>query len=178
MSHSYQAPQTLQKLIAIEKELISDYGQSFKNVMGIIFSFNDPIKYDCTPTDAIIFGWTGVNGDHFAFVTYNHKITDLNQAPIIFVQPMNPDNEVMIAANNLTEFLSLYIELKEFYILERFVYCETESDFKRDYEKFYRSHIDSNKHRYRIFTDRLKSTFEIPRIENVYKYVRGLNPWK
>ncbi|WP_339266720.1 hypothetical protein NYE54_24025 [Paenibacillus sp. FSL K6-1330] len=86
----------------------------------------------------MIFGKTGVGGDHFAFYTFNQSIKDLEEATIIFIQRMFFEKAVNLVARNLKDFLALFITLKELYVIERFKLYKSKSDFIKDYQvRFY-----------------------------------------
>lgn len=139
-------PETLRKLVQIDEKLREDYGLMLQDYIGFYITFNDDEdRYYCTPHDSVIFGRTGVDGDHFAFYTFKGAVRDLEEAPIIFIQPMSFGNEVSLVARNLKDFLALFINLRELYILERFELYSSKNDLMNDYNENYASGINSRK---------------------------------
>jgi len=69
--------------------------------------WSDDTYYTVTPVDAITFCRTGGDGCHFAFLTDFGAQNDLENAPILFVSPMDWDDYVKLAARNLRDFLGL-----------------------------------------------------------------------
>lgn len=71
----------------------------------------DPLDNGCyysSPADSIVFANTGMDGIHYSFLTDFGIHTNLEQAPIICVSPMDFDNCVRIVARNLYEFFELH----------------------------------------------------------------------
>jgi len=171
----YKKPDTLKVLTQLDKELQDKHDSTLDDYLGFYINFDDDDdRYECTPEDAIIFGRTGTDGDHFAFLTNNGMIVDLEYAPIVFIQPMDFDNEVKLVARNIKEFISLYIQLKELYVLERFDMYKSESDFIKDYEENYQEDIDDREEELQFITMQLQKRIEIKKIENVYSYIKKL----
>lgn len=68
MGVHYKMPASLEGIVRIDKELRKQHDGTLQDYMGFYISFNnDEDRYYCTPDDAIIFGRTGADGDHFAF---------------------------------------------------------------------------------------------------------------
>lgn len=65
----YKMPESLVDIVRIDKKLREQHVGTIDDYMGFYISFNnDEDRYYCTPDDAIIFGRTGADGDHFAFL--------------------------------------------------------------------------------------------------------------
>ncbi|MGV2881198.1 hypothetical protein [Paenibacillus taichungensis] len=63
-----EMPESLVDIVRIDKEIRERHDETFQDYVGFYISFNnDDDRYYCTPDDAIVFGRTGVDGDHFAF---------------------------------------------------------------------------------------------------------------
>ncbi|MDG0791433.1 hypothetical protein OMP38_11560 [Cohnella ginsengisoli] len=103
--------QTLTALLELDNELKTHFDSSLEDCMGMMVRREEGMKYDCTPDDAKVFAFTGVDGDHFAFSTANGTISDLEYAPILFIQPMCFENSVKLIARNIRDFLSLFLSL-------------------------------------------------------------------
>lgn len=176
MPLNYNMPETLKKLVQLNQELHQLHGQTVHDYIGFYISFNDDDdRYECTPEDAVVFGRTGVGGDHFAFYTFNQSLKDLEEAPIIFIQPMF-EKTVNLVARNLRDFLALFITLKEIYVLERFEYYKSQSDFIKDYNENYLKDIDLRKNELEFFIEELRENVVegITEINDAYAYITDI----
>lgn len=173
---NYEMPDTLVDIVRIDKELRERHDETFQDYVGFYISFNnDDDRYYCTPDDAIVFGRTGVDGDHFAFLTFNGSISDLEEAPIIFIQPMASGNQVTLVARNLKDFLAVFINLKEIYVLERFRFYKNKLDFINDYNDNYLKDIRLRENDSDFINDLLRRNVEgIVNINDVYEYITEL----
>ncbi|SEB22966.1 hypothetical protein SAMN03159332_4705 [Paenibacillus sp. 276b] len=176
MEINYEMPETLLDIVRIDKELRERHDGTFEDYVGFYISFNnDDDRYYCTPDDAIVFGRTGVDGDHFAFLTFNGSISDLEEAPIIFIQPMASGDQVTLVARNLKELLALFINLKEIYVLERFRLYKNKLDFINDYNDNYLKDIRLREKDSNLINDLLRRSVEgIVNIDDVYEYITEL----
>lgn len=98
----YDVPPTLNKLIALQKEL--DDAEQFYRGFDFYVSLGG-IRYFNTPCDVIPFGNIGVDGIHYGFLTDYGSVTDLEEASIVCVSPMKFSRPTRIVANNLSAFL-------------------------------------------------------------------------
>jgi hypothetical protein len=177
MPLNYKMPETLEKLVQLDKDLHQCNGHTVDHYIGLYISFNhDDDRYECTPEDAVVFGRTGVGGDHFAFYTFNQSIKDLEEAPIIFIQPMFFENAVNLVARNLRDFLALFITLKELYVLERFKLYKSKSDFIKDYNENYLKDKDLRESELEFFIEELRDNVVegITEINDAYAYITDL----
>ncbi|NOU94318.1 hypothetical protein GC093_13970 [Paenibacillus sp. LMG 31456] len=175
--HHYKTSETLQKLVSLNLSLKEDYGNDLDNYLGIsLIDLNEEeeYRYDCTPLGSIVFAATGMGGDHFAFFLSNHSTSRLDEAPIIFVQPMDSEKPVKLVARNIIEFLSLFLKLKELYVLEGFDWYETEDDFNIDYKDNYLEQISDKQEEMEVITEKLQQLFILKSIGNVYTYIKDL----
>ncbi|KOY15954.1 hypothetical protein [Paenibacillus xylanivorans] len=177
MKIKYEMPESLVDIVRIDKELRERNAGTFQDFVGFYISFNnDEDRYYCTPDDAIIFGRTGANGDHFAFYAFNGSFTDLEEAPIIFIQPMAAGNQVTLVARNLKDLLALFINLKEIYVLERFRFYKNKLDFINDYNDNYLNDIRLRENDSNFIINLLRTKIEgIVNIDDVYEYIIDLN---
>ena len=77
----------------------------------------DPLPYFCTPQDAEVFGWTGVDGSHFCF------IPDFGDT-VFAVSPMEPPNYVHPVARDFRDFLRLLLACGHAISLEQAWACD------------------------------------------------------
>lgn len=177
MKINYEMPESLEHIVRIDKELREQHAGTFQDYVGFYISFNnDDDRYYCTPDDAIIFGRTGADGDHFAFFTFNGSISDLEEAPVIFIQPMASGNQVTLVARNLKDFLAVFINLKEIYVLERFKFYKNKLDFMNDYNENYLKGVRLRESDSNFIIDLLRKNIEgIVNIDDVYEYIIEIN---
>ncbi|NOU89661.1 hypothetical protein GC102_28510 [Paenibacillus sp. LMG 31460] len=175
MIRGYDLPETLSRLFVIDDELYNNYGSKLVDYLGIYLDFIDDFGYECTPQDAIVFARTGADGDHFAFLTKQDTVFTLEEAPIVFIQPMDFDNPIKLVAKNIKDFLSLFITLKELYVLERFDLYQSKIDFIDDYKKNYHNVILEREEKISLISTELLNRIELRTIEDAYQYIKELN---
>jgi len=172
VEHIYEIPETLKIILALKDQLLVEANINLEDYLGFHVRFNDRFRYACTPEDAIIFAWTGADGDHFAFDTKNGTIENLEEAPILFIQPMDFSNEVKRAANNIRDFLSIYLEIKDLYVIERIGTYRSESNFIHAYKQEF--DLREKKDDFRLIEDRIRNSIQLKSIESLYKYLLDL----
>lgn len=101
----YEVPAKIKQLYKLEMELVAD-GLSLDFQMGIIMTKGE-IRYMSTPPDVIPFATAGVDGIHFGFVTDFGTASDLEDAYITAVFPMDFGSEIQLVARNLDDFLAM-----------------------------------------------------------------------
>ncbi|MFD0588252.1 hypothetical protein ACFQZE_09585 [Paenibacillus sp. GCM10027627] len=175
MQRIYDRPETLQILFGIDRKLQNEHGMGFDELFGGCLTFDRENGYFCTPKDSVIFLWTGAGGDHFVFSTKGDSLESLEHAPILFVQPMDSDHPVKKVANHLKDFIGLFVQLKEIYVLERFSSYQSEEEFKQDYEKNYVEDINEREEELSILINALLKEVDVPPISNVFQYITNLN---
>gem|GEM_PF-84613 len=90
----------------IEKDRFLPFGKCFERC-GKLMKSIEP-TYSVTPIDSVKFCTTGGDGCHFAFLTDFGTRQDLENAPIVFVDPMDFAECVRLVANNLKDLLGLF----------------------------------------------------------------------
>jgi len=108
MSASYRIPSLLEEMISWEKEIAAEVPY-LETPTGYFLQFkeNENGGYRCSPLDSIMFAGTGMDGIHFSLLTNFGSITDLQEAPVICVSPMDFGNCVRVVANNIYDFFHL-----------------------------------------------------------------------
>lgn len=173
MVRGYQIPETLQRLFQLDKQLVIKYDKNFDDFFGASLSFEEE-GYDCTPDDAIVFLWTGSDGDHFVFLTDGDTVDSLEEAPIFFIQPMDSDDPFKPVAKNIKEFLALYVQLKELYLFEWLPSYRTEEEFLQNYKDEFEEGILEYKEEKDIIISAIEQDIELPQIEGVFAYIQEL----
>lgn len=86
--------------------------------LGIIGDGNG--FYSCSPIDSIKFADTGMDGIHYSLLTDFGWVTNLEEAPVICVSPMDFGNCVRLVARNLHDFFALQLGGHDFLLLNEF----------------------------------------------------------
>ncbi|MCI3919177.1 hypothetical protein MO973_02885 [Paenibacillus sp. TRM 82003] len=108
----YVVPPTLQKLIDIQKDM-GDTGHFY---LGFDFFLSlEDFRYFNTPADVVVFGNIGVDGVHYGFLTDFGSVSDLEEATVVCVSPMDFDRPTRIVAKNLREFLRVNLTDSELF---------------------------------------------------------------
>ncbi len=100
----YEIPPTLLKLFGLERELGAEWMDRRLGLMPV----HDNMRYESTPPDFIPFAQPGMDGIHYCFVTDFGTVTDLEEAYIAVVSPMDFGSHIWLAARNLRDFLALW----------------------------------------------------------------------
>ncbi len=165
---------TLIALLQLDRDLFAEFNTRLEDYIGIMIRSEEGRKYDCTPDDAKVFAFTGVDGDHFAFSTESGTISDLDQAPILFIQPMCFENTVKLVARNIRDFLSIFLTLKEMYILERFDWYTSKEVMITDIEVQFEESIKERAEAITFISEKLEERLQIKAMENVFDYIMSL----
>lgn len=106
----YPVPDMLKKVIALQKQLTEEGLLEYGDLLGVSFTDKDEeIRYLNTPLDAVIFGWAGADGIHYAFLTDFGQVSSLEEACIVRVSPMDFDDPVELVAASFYDFLRLMV---------------------------------------------------------------------
>ncbi|WP_162487615.1 hypothetical protein [Paenibacillus sp. LC231] len=81
-----------------------------------------------------------------------------------------------MVARNLRDFLALFITLKDIYVLERFEFYKSQSDFIKDYNENYLKDIDLRENELEFFIEELRENVVegITEINDAYAYITDL----
>ncbi len=158
-------PSTLAKLFVFEQELRAE-GQSFDSTLGFMLETEDT-RYRQTPPDVIPFARPGVDGIHYGFLTEFGQVSDLEQAYIVCVSPMDFGNEIWIVARNIREFLRVVysentILFNYFPDIESYISCIENSE------------VDEPDERVLYVKEKLKERFSIEPITDMPQYITSL----
>jgi hypothetical protein len=99
---SYEIPSAIHRLYELEAELGSD----MERELGLTWQRYDK-RYPSTPPDFIPFASSGADGIHYCFVTDFGAVTNLVDAYIAKVSPMDYGSEICLVARNLNDFLRI-----------------------------------------------------------------------
>lgn len=83
-------------------------------------------------------------------------------------------NPVKRVSHNIRDLLSIFLTLREFYILERMDGYKTREDMKMDIEKHYKQGIESRKEELDFISDLLGTRLGIAPMDDVYEYMKRM----
>lgn len=166
----YDVPPTLQILIDLEKELRES--ELFYEGLHFYLSLTD-FRYFNTPSDVIVFGHIGADGIHYGFLTDYGSVSELEEAPIVCVCPMDFDQPTRLIAKNLREFLRINCTDDALFYND-FTNEDSYLSFKAEQEVDNVLHPlseiqSSNKVRIKSF---LEENIQMPIIDNPYRYIQ------
>ncbi|MBB3114802.1 hypothetical protein FHS18_006963 [Paenibacillus phyllosphaerae] len=118
--------------------------------------------------------WTGADGDHFVFLTDGGTVESLENAPILFIQPMDFSDPYKPVAKNIKEFLALYVQLKELYLFEWLPSYKTEEEFLQHYKDVFEEGILEYEEEKNIIISAIEKAIQLPKIEGVFSYMKEL----
>ncbi|MFF2589651.1 hypothetical protein ACFVSS_17500 [Peribacillus butanolivorans] len=119
-------PPTIEKLHKLDKEIEKE-GYSLSELsLYLEFDFS---PYENTPYDVITFASTGVDGIHFGFLTDFGTVSDLENAFVVCISPMDFDSHIKIVARNIREFLNLVCTMKGALTISNFNILEDEGQY-------------------------------------------------
>lgn len=168
----YDVPPTLQTLIDLEKEL--GEREHFYNGLHFYLSLTD-FRYFNTPSDVIVFGNIGVDGIHYGFLTDYGSVSELTEAPIVCVCPMDFDQPTRIIAKNLREFLRINCT-DDLLFYNNFANEDSYLAFKEEQDVNNALHPLSELQRsnQKQIKNFLEENIEMPIIDNPYRYIQTI----
>ena len=126
-----QMPPTFQKLQKLQGELEKE-GYSLDS-LGLMLDTED-LSYYVTPCDVITFASTGSDGIHFGLLTDFGAVTDLEDAYVVYISPMDFGSAVFLAARNLKEFTDLLFTMKDAMEIGNFLSMEMADEEEEEIE--------------------------------------------
>ncbi|MER1999864.1 MAG: hypothetical protein ABS882_08815, partial [Lysinibacillus sp.] len=132
-------------------------------------------RYFNTPSDVIVFGNIGADGIHYGFLTDYGSVSELEEAPIVCVSPMDFDQPIRLIAKNMREFLCMnFTDAALFYndFPNEESYLAFRAEQEVDNVPHPLSEIQStNKVRIKKF---LEDNIKMPTIDNPYRYIQKI----
>jgi hypothetical protein len=126
-------------------------------------------RYHCTPVEAVLLASIGVDGIHYCILpTIGKKLED---SPVIVVTPLS-DVEVIPVAENIRDFISLVVTLKEAGAIEAAALRE-----KDDFLKYLDEDLQGDSNHERLVKEAVeycKNEFNIGLMENPYEYIQSI----
>lgn len=134
-----------------------------KDAIGLEWNDND-VTYFCTPVDAEVIGWLGVDGIHFCF------IPSISTDMVFAVSPI-PCGEHFVEpiADNFHDFLSLVLFCKDASPLEQICWMN-----EGQFTELLKSAEENSSSVKDIALNTLRSEFEIEVLSDAYQYVKSI----
>ena len=171
-------PDLLQSIIQWEKEIAPEVPYlDTPTGFYLTFNENDNGGYRCSPVDSIMFADTGYDGIHYSLLTDFGRVTNLNEAPVIRVSPMDFGNCVRMVAKNIRDFFTLHffghegLLLLDFESKEEYLHYLQSQDDAQASEHFDREKWDRER---AIVREEAVKAFNLERIEDGFGYVQEL----
>lgn len=172
------APSFLIEMIEWEKHIRSRVPY-LENPTGLFLGITGEGNgfYSCSPIDSINFARTGMDGIHYSLLTDFGGVTNLEEAPIICVSPMDFGNCVRLVARNLRDFFALELGGHDFLLLNEFSsrqhYMEASA---KQQENEYSEYFDHQRwmQERNLVWEMAQEQFQLPIIQDAYGYIEQL----
>ncbi|MGE8205374.1 hypothetical protein ACQKP0_12475 [Heyndrickxia sp. NPDC080065] len=165
-----QMPLTFEKLKKLEMVLEQE-GYSLDDLGLFLESDYDP--YIVTPYDVITFASIGCDGIHFGLLTDFGTVSDLEDAFVVCISPMDFGSHIKIVARNIREFVSLICTMKDAGTISNFNYFEDKEDYLNLFKQLKQeeSEIEEFVKRANYVVEKVINTIGCEIIDDVYHYV-------
>ncbi|AMM93181.1 hypothetical protein UP17_12205 [Peribacillus simplex] len=161
-------PPTFEMLQNLE-EVIEKEGYSLGDLslcLQVEFS-----PYEMTPYDVIQFANIGCDGIHYGFLTDFGMVSDLENAFIVCISPMDFDAPIKIVARNIREFVSLVCTMKDATTISNINLIKEEEQYISLFKELKKEVDEENEEQANYVVEKIRSTIGCKIIENVYNYV-------
>ena len=131
--------------------------------------------YDATPIGAKVFASMGVDGIHYCIMPREGDIT-LENSPVYRISPMDfAARTVVWTAKNFYDFISISIELKDFWALPCLVGLDKDEfvDLVEQYEYEFEMKNECEKTSILCCIESLRQSFNLVEIRNMYSYIQA-----
>ncbi|WP_336866250.1 hypothetical protein [Peribacillus frigoritolerans] len=163
-------PPTIEKLNKLEKDIEKE-GYSLGDLsLFLEFDFS---PYENTPYDVITFASTGCDGIHFGFLTDFGTVSDLENAFVVCISPMDCDSHIKIVARNIREFVNLVCTMKDALTISNFNIQEEEGQYIRLLKELKQVEPEDEEfeENANYVVEKIIATLGSELIEDVYHYV-------
>ncbi|TDL92062.1 hypothetical protein E2R55_03075 [Vibrio vulnificus] len=163
-------PPTIEKLNNLEKDIEKE-GYSLGDLsLFLEFDFS---PYENTPYDVITFASTGCDGIHFGFLTDFGAVSDLENAFVVCISPMDFDSHIKIVARNIREFVNLVCTMKDALTISNFNILEEEGQYIRLIKELKQVEPEDEEfeENANYVVEKIIATLGSELIEDVYHYV-------
>lgn len=167
-------PPTLKKLKEFD-DFLRARGLSLDDGIGLRWT-DESIAYDQTPYDVLPFMDAGVDGIHVGLLTDFGKVTNLEEAFVVSVHPMEAPNSLKLLARNPKEFVDFLYSDQDLMMLFNFMMIESEEQYQdmlRESEMDYAENPEFLEARNKVLA-LMKEYLSCERIPRVYDYVESV----
>ncbi|WP_142244678.1 hypothetical protein [Peribacillus simplex] len=162
-------PPTFEKLQKLEK-VIEKEGYSLAD-LSLYLQVNFP-HYEITPCDVIPFANIGCDGIHYGFLSDFGMVSDLENAFIVCISPMDDfDEHIKIVARNIREFVNLVCKMKDATTISNINLIKEEEQYISLLKELKKEEIEEYEEQANYIVEKIISTFGCEIIEDVYQYV-------
>ncbi|MDQ0427253.1 hypothetical protein QOZ98_000078 [Planomicrobium stackebrandtii] len=162
-------PPTLKQLKKFS-ELLDKEGVSFDEYFGLEWT-DSRMAYHQTPLDVLPFMSPGVDGIHIGLLTDFGTVTDLEQAFVVCIFPMeDPENAVQLLARNPKEFINYLNSDKHLLMLYNAPIIESKDRYQLFLQEA-EEEFEANSKRNELEL-KLKNFMDSKEIVDVYDYVK------
>ncbi|MCA1035680.1 hypothetical protein LCL90_13655 [Bacillus infantis] len=166
----FEIPERLQEVILLQKDLDKKGLLPYGDLLGLYYDYEGvDSRYLNTPLDVISFARPGIDGIHFGFLTDFGSVSDLHNAYIVRVSPMDFDDPVKIVARNLEDFLSIAVYTP--HVLDAIELSSSPEDVEK-YIKQSEEYSDENR---RTVVKAVQEALQLQPIESLSYYLQKVN---
>ncbi|MCK2000342.1 hypothetical protein MZM54_02925 [[Brevibacterium] frigoritolerans] len=161
-------PSTIEQLLQLEENLEKEDCS-----LGDLDLFIEPERfaYDVTPYDVITFASTGMDGIHFGLLTDFGMVSDLENAFVVCISPMDFGDHIKIVARNITEFIGLVCTMKGATPISNFILFQEEASYVDYLKELKQQEDDEYTEKANYVISKVRSTINCELFEDVYDYV-------
>ncbi|MCM3453946.1 hypothetical protein M3685_08345 [Heyndrickxia oleronia] len=169
-----QMPLTFEKLKKLEVVLEKE-GYSLDEDLGLILQ-SDYYSYSVTPYDVITFASIGCDGIHFGLLTDFGTVSDLENAFVVCISPMDFGSHIKIVARNIREFVSLICTMKDTGAISNFNHMKEEEEYLNLLKQIKKEEPENKEfiERANYVVEKIISTIRCEIIDDVYQYVERM----
>lgn len=161
-------PYTFEQLKKLE-EMLNKEGCSLEDLDLCIEA--ERFAYDVTPYDVITFASTGMDGIHFGLLTDFGTVSDLENAFVVCISPMDFGDHIKIVARNIMEFMGLVCTMKGATAISNFILFQEEASYVDYLKELKQQEDDEYTEKANYIIAKLRSTIKCQLIDDVYDYV-------
>lgn len=178
-SRQLNIPDLLERLIAWQKDIAHEVPY-LETPTGYFLNFDETDNggYTCSPVDSIVFARTGYDGIHYSLLTDFGRVTNLSEAPVICVSPMDFGHCVRIVAENIKDFFALSLFGHDTFLLIDFPTKEAYMQHLREQQELKSTpYFDAElwTRQKKLVQEKAASAFSFPPIEDPFDYVQKVS---
>lgn len=167
-------PPTLKRLKEFDEALQGE-GLSLDEGIGLRWA-DETMAYDQTPYDVMPFMDAGVDGIHVGLLTDFGEVTDLEEAFVVCVHPMNAPDSLKILARNPKEFIDYLYSDRDLIMLFNFMMIDSGEQYQKmadEAEKEFEESPELAEARNQVLP-KMKAFMDCQSLGHVYDYVESV----